>query len=101
MRVLKLPRLLPVLTCPFGISTAPGEYRSRMAHQIFQEFYLNGAVVYIDDTVIYGTNFPGKIGPSIGKNGKIQCLAKTQDFVWNGFCQIFGPYFRRKRYYDE
>ena len=27
-----------------------------MAHQISKEFYLNGAVVYIDDTVIYGAN---------------------------------------------
>jgi hypothetical protein len=26
-----------------------------MAHIILQEFYLNGAIVYIDDTVIYGS----------------------------------------------
>ena len=42
------------LSCPFGISTAPGEYQVRMAHQVLEGFYLNGAVVYIDDTVIYG-----------------------------------------------
>jgi hypothetical protein len=42
------------LACPFGISTAPGEYQARMAHIILEEFYLKGAVVYIDDTVIYG-----------------------------------------------
>ena len=49
----------PYLACPFiffGISTSPGEYQARMAHQILQEFYLNSAVVYIDDTVIYGVN---------------------------------------------
>jgi len=42
------------MTCPFGISTAPGEYQARMAHKVFEEFYFNGVVVYIDDTVIYG-----------------------------------------------
>ena len=40
----------------FGISTAPGEYQARLAHHVLEEFYLNGAVVYIDDTVIYGKN---------------------------------------------
>ena len=44
------------LACPFGISTAPGEYQQRMAHEILKDFYLNGAIVYIDDTVIYGRN---------------------------------------------
>jgi hypothetical protein len=44
------------LACPFGISTAPGVYQARMAHQILHEFYLRGAVVYIDDTIIYGTD---------------------------------------------
>ena len=51
--------LLPHLEC-IGFWRAdlasPGEYQARMAHQILQEFYLNGAVVYIDDTVIYGAN---------------------------------------------
>jgi hypothetical protein len=42
--------------CPFGISTAPGQYQARMAHEILREFYLNGAIVYIDDTVIYGAD---------------------------------------------
>ena len=44
------------LACPIGISTAPGEYQARMAHKVLEGFYLNGAVVYIDDTVIYGEN---------------------------------------------
>ena len=26
-----------------------------MAHQILQDYYFNGAIVYIDDTVIYGS----------------------------------------------
>ena len=38
------------------MSTAPGEYQARMAHEILKDFYLNGAIVYIDDTVIYGRN---------------------------------------------
>ena len=42
------------LLFPFGISTAPGEYQARLAHQVLEGFYLNGSVVYIDDTVIYG-----------------------------------------------
>jgi len=41
------------LACPFGISTAPGKYQARMAYEILQDYYLNGAIVYIDDTVIY------------------------------------------------
>ena len=45
-----------ILACPFGISTAPREYQARKAYQILQQCYLYGAVVYIDDTVIYGTN---------------------------------------------
>jgi len=42
------------VSCPFGISTAPGKYQARMAHQVLEGYYLNGVVVYIDDTVIYG-----------------------------------------------
>ena len=45
---------LSFLACPFGILTAPGEYQARMAHEVLQDYYLNGAIVYIDDTVIYG-----------------------------------------------
>ena len=41
------------LACPFGISTEPGEYQTRMAPKVLKGFYLNGAVVYIDNTVIY------------------------------------------------
>ena len=39
---------------PFVVLTAPGEYQARMAHEVLQDYYLNGAVVYIDDTIIYG-----------------------------------------------
>ena len=42
------------LAFPFGISTAPGEYQARMAHKLLEGYYLNGAVLYIDDTVVYG-----------------------------------------------
>ena len=27
-----------------------------MAHEVLNEYYLNGTVVYIDDTIIYGRN---------------------------------------------
>ena len=32
----------------------PGEYQARMADKVLEGFYLNGTVVYIDDTVVYG-----------------------------------------------
>ena len=38
----------------FGISTAPGIYQQRMV-KILGDLYLEGVVVYIDDTLIYGT----------------------------------------------
>ena len=41
------------------VSTAPGEYQARMAHEILQDCYLNGAIVYRDDTVIYGSTVEG------------------------------------------
>ena len=44
------------MACPFEISTAPGEYQARMAHKVLEGYYLNVAVVYIDDAVIYGKN---------------------------------------------
>ena len=30
-----------------------------MAHEILQDYYLNGAILYIDDTVIYGSSVEG------------------------------------------
>jgi len=27
-----------------------------MAHEVLQDYYLNGVVVFIDDTIIYGRN---------------------------------------------
>ena len=30
-----------------------------MAHEVLQDYYLNGAIVYIDDTVIYGRDVEG------------------------------------------
>jgi hypothetical protein len=42
--------------CPFGISTAPGEYQAQMAHVVLEEFYLKGCIVSIDDTVIHGAD---------------------------------------------
>lgn len=42
--------------CPFGISTAPGVYQDRMANEILKDWFLNGAVVFIDDTLIHGSD---------------------------------------------
>ena len=44
------------LVFPFGISKAPGEYQARKAHEVLQDYYLNGVVVFIDGTIIYGRN---------------------------------------------
>jgi len=38
----------------FGVATAPGIYQQRMQNIVLKDYYLNGAVVYIDDTVVYG-----------------------------------------------
>jgi hypothetical protein len=57
------------LACPFGISTAPGKNQARMHNIVLFEFCLNGAIVYIDDTVINGVNVEGFSGYS-GQCGK-------------------------------
>ena len=45
--------------CHFGISTAAGEFQAWKAHEISQDYYLNGVFVYIDDTVIYDSTVEG------------------------------------------
>ena len=42
-----------------------------MAHQVLEGYYLNGAVVYIDDTVNYGKNGKnlGNVGYGPRENG--------------------------------
>lgn len=40
--------------CPFGLSTAPGVYQDRMANVVLKDLVPECAVVYIDDTIIYG-----------------------------------------------
>ena len=48
---------LPFPGLPIRNFDAPGEYQSQaMAHKILQDYYLNGAGEYIDDTIIYGRN---------------------------------------------
>ena len=55
--IITLWRVYRFLACPLGISTASGEYQARMAHENLQDYYLNGAIVCIDDTVIYGSTW--------------------------------------------
>ena len=64
---------LQVSCDPFGISTASGEYQARMTYEILQDYYLNGAIVYIDDTVIYGSTiaFPNNPGSNLIPDGRI------------------------------
>ena len=44
------------------MSTAPGEYQARIAHVVLKDFYLNRAIVYINNTVIYGRNVEDFLG---------------------------------------
>jgi len=41
------------------MSTAPGEYQERIVHEVSKDYYLNCAIVCIDDTVIYGNDVEG------------------------------------------
>eukprot|EP00595_Chromulina_sp_UTEXLB2642_P002028 CAMPEP_0196762882 /NCGR_PEP_ID=MMETSP1095-20130614/3014_1 /TAXON_ID=96789 ORGANISM="Chromulina nebulosa, Strain UTEXLB2642" /NCGR_SAMPLE_ID=MMETSP1095 /ASSEMBLY_ACC=CAM_ASM_000446 /LENGTH=1512 /DNA_ID=CAMNT_0042114961 /DNA_START=95 /DNA_END=4633 /DNA_ORIENTATION=- len=40
--------------CPFGVSIAPGVYQNIMSTKVLKDLYLNGVLVYIDDTIVYG-----------------------------------------------
>ena len=62
----------------FGFSTTSGEYQARMA--VLKGIYLNGAIKYIDDIVIYGRNvteFQEVLNRISDTNGKIECEAET------------------------
>lgn len=41
--------------CPFGISTAPGIYQHIMAHVILKDVLYKMCVVFIDDTIVFGS----------------------------------------------
>ena len=71
------------LACHFGKSTAPGEYQARMAHVVLKDFHLNGAIVYIDDTVIYGRNveeFLGTLDRILSQMSKFNVRLKPSKF---------------------
>ena len=74
------------LACPFGISTAPGKYQVRMAHEILQDYYLNGAEKnYTEDTIIYGRNVTNFAVSDFVKVSGIQCQTQTiQVLLWHG-----------------
>jgi hypothetical protein len=44
------------LSSPLEFRRRREKYQARMAHQVLKDFHLNGSIVYIDDTVIYGEN---------------------------------------------
>jgi len=51
-----------------------------MAHVVLKDFYLNGAIVYIDDTVIYGRNveeFLGTLDRILSQMSKFNVRLKT------------------------
>ena len=79
---------------PFRISTAPGEYQAKIAHQVLEGYYLNGAVVYIDDTVIYGKNenhFLEMLDMVLGRMAHFNVRLKRMPF-WDDIGGILWPY---------
>jgi len=74
------------LACPFGISTAPGEYQARIAHKVLEEFNLIGAVVYIDDTVVLNrmAKFNVRLKPSKCSFGMTSVVFLGHIFDENG-----------------
>jgi len=48
-----------------------------MAHKVLEEFYLNGAVAYIDDTVVYGKDEKNSCKYGLGQNGQVQCQTQS------------------------
>ena len=78
-------------------STAQGEYQARIAHQILQEFYLNDAVVNIDDTVIYGAylgTFLERLDLVLERMARFNVRLKPRKcFFGMASVKVFGPYF--------
>ena len=86
------------MACPFGISKSPGEYQDRMAHEILQDYYLNGAIVYIDDMVIYGSTVKGFLtilDQTLSRMAAFN-FKTVQVLFRNAVHRIFGTYLRRK-----
>jgi len=87
------------LACPFGISTTPGEYEARMAHEVLKHYYLNGAIVYIDDTVIYGWDverFLDILDRVLSQMAKFNFRLKPIKFFWNDINRIPGSRIRHQ-----
>ena len=55
-----------------------------------QKFYLKGAVVYIDDSVIYGTNMGAFLDLVLERMARFNVRLKLRKYIWNGFCRGFG-----------
>ena len=79
------------LACPFGISTGPGEYQARMAHEVLTDYYLNGD---IDDTVIYGRDVEGFLDQVLSQMAKLNVRLKPSKCFWNDINRIPGSRFQ-------
>jgi hypothetical protein len=68
-----------------------------MAHQVLEGYYLNGAVVYIDDTVIYGKNekkFLEMLDMVLGRMANFNvCLKPSKCFFGMTSVEFLGPIF--------
>ena len=84
------------LACLFGISTAPGEYQARTAHEILHDYYFNCAIVYIDDTVIYGSTVEGFLSVLDQIQFPISCNVRLKPskalLFRNALHRVFGTY---------
>ena len=68
-----------------------------MAHEILQDYYLNGAIVYIDDTVIYGSTVEGfqtVLDQILSQMAAFKPFETVQMLFRNAVHRIFGTYLR-------
>ena len=69
-----------------------------MAHKVVEGYYLNGAVVYIDDTVVYGkdaTSFLQMMALVLDRMAKFNVRLKpaVEVLIWHDFCGVPRSYF--------
>ena len=68
-----------------------------MAHKVLEDFNLTGAVVYIDDTVVYGkdkASFLQMLDMVLDRMAKFNVLTQAvKVFIWDDFSGVFRSYF--------
>ena len=83
-----------LLECPFCISTVPGEHQARIVHEVLKDYYQNGAIVFIGDTVFYGRDVEGFLDPILGRVPSLMFGSNRVNVFWNDINRIPGSRFR-------